>query len=206
MSELANIGRISKEEEPHIGGKLKMQPDVPSLIAQLKSGNKLAFSQLYRYHYPRIFSFLYSSLKDRFLAEDFTQDLFFRLWVNREHLDEDMPLDPYFFTMAKHTVLNFYKRKEVEKRYLETLTGEPESPIEENVYCKELQRLINEAIDSMPAQQQKVFQLSREEGLANTEIANQLHISKRTVEKHISNSLKLVRRVIEKNYLLCFFL
>jgi RNA polymerase sigma-70 factor (ECF subfamily) len=206
MSELANIERTSKEGEPHISGRLEMQPDTLLLIAQLKKGNKSAFSQLYRYHYPRIFSFLYSLLKDRFLAEDFTQDLFFRLWVNREHLNEEMPLDPYLFTIAKHTVLNFYKKREVEKRYFEKLADEPESPIEENVYCKELQRLINKAIDSMPAQQQKIFRLSREEGFTNAEIANQLHISKRTVEKHISNSLKLVRRIIEKNYLLCFFL
>jgi RNA polymerase sigma-70 factor (ECF subfamily) len=195
-----------EERELHTDETLDRQPDVFSLIAQLKKGNRLAFSQLYRYHYPRVFSFLCTLLKDRFLAEDFTQDLFFRLWINREHLDAGMPLDPYLFTIARHTVFNFYRRKEVEVRYLENLAGEAEELVEENVYCQELQRLLDEAVDSMPAQQQKIFRLSREEGLVNAEIASQLHISKRTVEKHISNSLKLLRRVIEKNYLLCLFL
>lgn len=183
-----------------------MQPDVFSLIAQLKRGNKLAFSQLYRYHYPRVFSFLRTLLKDRFLAEEITQDVFFRLWINREYLDDKLPLDPYLFSMAKHTVSNFWKKKEIEERYLENLSEKTEDTIEENLYCKELQRLIDEAIHAMPPQQQKIFRLSREEGLLNAEIAERLHISKRTVEKHISNSLEILRQVIKRNYLLCLFL
>lgn len=185
-----------------------IQKDVLLLVLQVKKGDKSAFAQLYRSHYPRIFSFLRTLLKDSFMAEEITQDVFFRLWVNREKLDDTMPLEPYLFSMAKNTVLNFYKRKETEKRYLENQreTEEAEEQIEQELYGKELQRLINDAIDAMPVQQQKIFRLSREEGLLNAEIAEKLQISKRTVEKHISNSLSQLREVISKNYLLCFFL
>lgn len=185
-----------------------IQKDALLLVLQVKKGDKSAFSQLYRSHYPRIFSFLRTLLKDSFMAEEITQDVFFRLWINREKLDHTLPLDPYLFSMAKNTVLNFQKRKETEERYLEYQHKEEqaEEQIEQALYGKELQNLINAAIKTMPAQQQKIFRLSREEGLLNAEIAEKLQISKRTVEKHISNSLSQLREVISKNYLLCFFL
>lgn len=184
-----------------------MYSDNIFLIKELKKGNKLAFSQLYRMHYEKIFSFLCSLLKDQYLAEEITQDVFFRLWVNREALDKDIPiLEPYLFTLARNTVNNFHKRKAIEDNYLKSLEEEYDNPIENNLYYKELLDLINSAIDSMPPQQQKIFRLSREQGLQNIEIAERLHISKRTVEKHISNSLEDLRSIITKNYILLILL
>lgn len=183
-----------------------MQNDIFLSISQVQKGDKAAFSELYRSHYPRIFSFLYTLVKNSFLAEEITQDVFFRLWVNREKLNVTMPLEPYLFNMAKNTFLNFHKRKEIEEHYLENQQEETEDTVEQSLCYKELLRLINAAIATMPAQQQKIFRLSREEGLLNIEIAEKLHISKRTVEKHISNSLSLLREVINKHYLLCFFI
>lgn len=184
-----------------------MQTEITSLMIQIKAGNKQAFSLLYRLHYPRLFSFLYTLLKDRFLAEEITQDVFFRLWLNREKLQIDTSPDPYLYSIARHTVIDFYRKKKVEAHYLDTCRKETATADVEEQFCsEELRRLIDQAIEAMPPQQRNVFRLSREEGLPNSEIAEKLHISKRTVEKHTSNSLQLLRRLIEKNYLLCFFL
>lgn len=184
-----------------------MQLDIFSLINELKRGNRLAFSQLYRMHYPKIYAFLRTLLRDEYLAEEISQDVFFRLWVNRESLDESVQsLEPYLFTLARNTVNNFHKKKSVEENYLNSLEEESDNPIENSIYYKELLTLINSAIDQMPAQQQKIFRLSREQGLQNAEIAEKLHLSKRTVEKHISNSLEDLRSVITKNYILLIFL
>lgn len=183
-----------------------MRKDTFLLISQIKNGDKAAFSQLYRSHYPRIYSFLLTLLKDASTAEEITQDIFFRLWINREKLDDTLPLEPYLFSMAKNTVRNLWQRKEIEERYLNGQEEGLEEQTEQNLYYKELLRLIDEVLDSMPPQQQKIFRLSREEGLLNAEIAEKLQISKRTVEKHISNSLSLLREEIKKNYLLCLFI
>lgn len=184
-----------------------MQNEIISLIKEVKAGNKQAFSLLYRLHYPRLFAFLYTLLKDRDLAEEITQDVFFRLWLNREKLQTDCSPDPYLYSIARHTVCKLYRRKEIEARYRDNCREETvEADTEERFCSEELRRLVDEAIEKMPPQQRYVFRLSREEGLANPEIAEKLHISKRTVEKHISNSLRVLRRLIEKNYLLCFFL
>lgn len=176
------------------------------LIRRIKEGDKTAFSQLYRSYYPRIYSFLYTLLKDSPLAEEITQDVFVRLWINREKLDETASPDPYFFSIAKNTVLNLYKKKQVEERYLESLQVHTEERTEQELYYKELLHLIDDTVDKMPTQQQRIFRLSRDEGLLNAEIAEKLQLSKRTVEKHISNALSQLRDVINNNYLFFFFL
>lgn len=184
-----------------------MPTELSYLIIQIKKGNKLAFSQLFRLYYPKLFSFISQLLKDRQLAEEITQDVFLRLWINREKINPDLSFDSYLFTIAKHIVLNFFRKKEIEQRYIDhTLhaSGADYVDEEEHFYYKDLLAIIEQAVGQMPPQQQKVFRLSREQGLLNAEIAEKLGISKRTVEKHIYSSLTFLRKIIEKNYLFFF--
>lgn len=181
--------------------------NLKTLMIQIKRGDKNSFADLYRVYFHRIHSFLQGLLQDRILAEEITQDVFFRLWVNREKLNPEMMLESYLFTIAKNTVINIYKQRSTEQKYLQAQVETMEtSTTEENLYYKELQKLIDTTVEAMPQQQRIIFRLSRNEGLQNTEIASQLHISKRTVEKHISNALTTLRKTIGKNYLLFFSL
>lgn len=184
-----------------------MLNELGHLIIQIRKGNKLAFSQLFRLYYPKIFSFINQLLKDRLLAEEITQDVFLRLWINREKINLDLSFDSYLFTIAKNIVLNFFKKKKIEQRYIDhTLQSFDTSYVdaEEDFYFKDLLSVIEQAVSEMPPQQQKVFRLSREEGLLHAEIAAKLGISKRTVERHIYSSLVFLRKIIEKNYLFLF--
>lgn len=184
-----------------------MPTETSHLVIQIKKGNKLAFSQLFRLYYPKIFSFINQLLKDRLLAEEITQDVFLRLWINREKLNPDLSFDSYLFTIAKNIVFNFFKKKEIEQRYIDHTLQSFDTEyveVEEDFYCKDLLAIIEQAVSEMPPQQQKVFRLSREEGLLHAEIAEKLGISKRTVEKHIYTSLTFLRKIIEKNYLFLF--
>ncbi|MEG2067635.1 MAG: RNA polymerase sigma-70 factor, partial [Tannerellaceae bacterium] len=174
-----------------------------ALLVRIKQGDKEAFAQLYRAYHPRICSFLYGLLQNSGLAEEITQDVFFRLWLNKEKIDPDMAFNSYLYSIAKNTVVNFYKKKAAEQKFLLAKREEEAvSETEEKLYYKELQGLINAVVESMPYQQRTVFRMSREEGLLNAEIASKLNISKRTVEKHISNSISTLRKVIEKNQFL----
>lgn len=184
-----------------------MPTEISHLISQIKKGNKLAFSQLFRLYYPKIFSFINQLLKDRLLAEEITQDVFLRLWINREKINPDLSFDSYLFTIAKNIVFNFFKKKEIEQRYIDHTLQSFDTDyieVEEDFYYKDLLAIIEQAVSEMPPQQQKVFRLSREEGLLYAEIAEKLGISKRTVEKHIYTSLTFLRKIIEKNYFFLF--
>lgn len=181
---------------------------IKDIIVRVKLGDKEAFSELYRIYFPRIYSFIFRILADAFLAEDLTQEVFFRLWINHKQVEPEMQFDSFFFTIAKNLTINTLNKNRLKTINCEEIADSKDdnkySNPETVLNYLELQQIVNEAINSMPTQQQLVFRLSREQGLLNDSIAQKLGISKRTVEKHISNSLKNLREIIKKNYILFF--
>lgn len=179
-----------------------------NIISRIKSGDKDAFSELYRTYYPKIYTFVHKTLKNKGLAEEITQEVFFRLWVNHQSLDETMSYDSYFFTIAKNISMDIYRKNAIEMNYQNERLSEDTEPYTNDTTSQidfsDLQKLIETAVYKMPQQQQLVFRLSRTDGLLNEEIAQKLGISKRTVEKHISNSLKIIKKIVRNNYMLFF--
>ena len=79
-----------------------------------------------------------------------------------------------------------------------------EDIIEDNIYADELKELINLAIANMPARRKEIFLMSRQKGMSNQEIAEKLHLNKRTVENHITTALAKLRKVIASFKILLF--
>ena len=192
-----------------------------NIISKVKSGDKDSFSDLYRMYYPKIYSFVNKIMKNKALTEEITQEVFFRLWVNHQSLDETISYDSYFFTIAKNISMDIYRKNTIETNYhnyqqSRNFRVSPQKAAKDDrhnvtaplfphfFHFSDLQKLIDEAVDKMPKQQQIVFRLSRTDGLLNEEIAQKLGISKRTVEKHISNSLKVIKVIVKNNYMLLF--
>ena len=68
--------------------------------------------------------------------------------------------------------------------------------IEEKIHAEDLELLIVMSIEKMPPQRKTIFKMSRFEHLSNDEIAQQLNISKRTVESHISQAMSDLRKLL----------
>ena len=108
--------------------------------------------------------------------------------------------------MVRNQINTIIKHKSVEFNYQEQLAQEDspsfEADIHDELYAKEIELLLKLALDSMPEQRKKVFIMSRKEGLSNQEIADNLQLSIRTVERHIYLALQELKKVI----LIAFFL
>ena len=75
---------------------------------------------------------------------------------------------------------------------------------DEILFAKEISLLVEMAVCKMPVQRRKIYQMSREKGISNNEIAEELGISKKTVENQLSLALQEIKRVISA--FLIFFL
>lgn len=170
-------------------------------IEAVSRGDEQAFESLFLHYFPRIKGFITGILQNEEEAEDISQDIFVAMWQNRERLTKIENLNAYLFRVAKNTVYRHIERNLLFKDYqqqsgLTILDTNRSDSIEEELYAKELEYLISVAVERMPPQRKNIYKMSRNDGLSNDEIAQQLSISKRTVENHLTQALADIRKVI----------
>lgn len=177
------------------------------LLQAMGNDDHEAFKVLFLRYYSKIKLFLTGFLKDENEAEDLTQDLFIKLWLNRNVLVQVNNLNAYLFRVAKNMVLNHLEQNRTKESYIAKSFSQPplyEDIIEDNIYAEELSHLIWHIIENMPRKRRQIFKMSRNEGLSNDEIANLLNLSKRTVENQITNALSEIKKIIYSSYNLLF--
>jgi RNA polymerase sigma-70 factor (ECF subfamily) len=163
----------------------------------LKNGEHKAFEAVFIAYYNKIKLFISAYLKSDSEAEDLAEDLFVSLWENRKNINTSKSFNSYLHTIARNTAINFLKHKYVHDDYLKSVENtEYSSTSEEELIAKELGLLIDGVVDGMPEQRKKIYILSRNEGLTNTEIAEKLNTTKRNVESQLSLALKEIRKAI----------
>lgn len=167
-------------------------------LFNLSQGDIKVFNDLFILYYPKLKSFLSGFLDRETEAEDLAQDVFVKLWQSRLSLTNVENLNAYLYRMAKNTLYTHLDHTfspnlitEIDSTHIPSI-----DELEELIFAKELEDLIDVAIDKMPPQRKKIFCLSRKQGLNNETISLQLNISKRTVETHISAALADLRKVI----------
>ena len=146
-------------------------------IEEIRAGKIKTFEILFNAYYPRVKSFAFGMIKDQYEAEEIAQNVFLKLWSNREKLSSDNTLSSYIFTIVQNEVYDFFQY-EIDSEY--------------NI--KEIKSIVNRTLQNMPPQRRTIYQMSREQFLSNDEIAKTLGLSKRTVEKHISLALATIKK------------
>ena len=178
---------------------INMDMQIDNIILQLQQDNKYAFKQLYEQYYSRVVAFIVGMVKKEDIANDLAQDVFVSLWLGRKRLDISQNLQNYIFVASRNAAINYLKKEFAhvheqienvqEKIYIE-------SNVEDSIFAREINLLIEMVVSDMPKQRQLIYRMSREEGLSNNEIANKLGISKRSVENQLSIALKEIRQSI----------
>lgn len=166
-------------------------------VEALSNGDHKAFETIFLSYYNKIKSFIYSYIKSESDAEELAEDLFVNLWINRQSIDTRKSFDAYLHTVARNAAINFLHHKYIHLAYTNNFQPqESSSTSEEDLIAKELGLLIDNLVDKMPQQRKQIYHLSRNKGLSNTEIAEQLNTTKRNVESQLSLALKEIRKGI----------
>jgi len=176
-----------------------------TLLKTLKSGDAAAFEQVYdRYKRP-LYATALRYLKHEQLAEDALQDVFVKLWQNRQGIDERQSLRSFLFVCMKNHVLNVMRTEQVRikaallaNQHEERLSYQTESEIA----LHDLQAYLDTGLNTLPARKKKIAQLSLIEGYSNQEIAATLQISEHTVRSQLSQAKKLIRHFLERTLVL----
>lgn len=167
------------------------------LLKQSAAGDAAAFAELFRMYRHKLYSFLLRASGSPEMAEDITQDIFLKLWKNRELLTGIEQFGGYIYRMAQHQVINSLKRMARETLILgelgkaQPLAG-PDA--EAQLSLQEVTQSLHHALDKLTPKQKLVYTLSRERGLKHEEIARYLNISPSTVNNHMIEALRLIRQ------------
>ncbi len=173
-------------------------------IEQLALGSHEAFRSIFMKYHPKMKYFIAHIVKSEAVAEDLSQEVFEKIWLIKEELPKLKSFNSYIYRMSKNIAINYIERKYIERTYVDNYEVERDFLIDDVLEAKDIEMLVLLEVENMPNQRKRIFELSRYENLKNEEIAQQLNISKKTVENHLNLALNQLRKAIKNVY--SFFL
>ena len=183
-----------------------MTPNDSQLLDAFSQGDEKAFERLFETYYEQTCRYVLKMIRDRDTTEEIVQSTFVNLWEKRELMRADITFKSYLFRSAYNNALNYIKHKKVVANHVAYKQDRLEELKREAISLQpdfEIKNRIAEAMEQLPPQCKRVFKMSRDEGLKYHEIADQLGISKKTVEVHMGKALKILREHLS-DYLIVF--
>jgi len=177
--------------ESHTTAQLR---ELQRLVA---SGDEAAFTQLYLHYGKKLIQFAVSLIRSREIAEELVEDVFVKLWTNRERIREIDNLTVYLYVSVKNKALNALSSKAHELisapfDYLDTVIDEFAPDPYNLMITVEMMTRMREAIESLPPRCKLIFKLVREDGLKYKEVAEILNISVNTIDVQMAIAVKKI--------------
>jgi RNA polymerase sigma-70 factor (ECF subfamily) len=161
--------------------------------------NDIEFEKLFREQFSTLCNLAASIVKDSDEAKDIVQQVFIKLWQKRGELNIRGPLAPYLCRAVINTAYNS-SNKSNKTVYLDNhpeLSNVPEADLDLAQRKENIETEVKKAIEALPPVCRNVFSMSRYTTLTNKEIASELNISVKAVEKHISKAYKTLRETLK---------
>ena len=175
--------------------------------------DNISFSELYTQYYKRSFLFAKSYVRDEMAAEDIASESLIQLWETLKRETVNIPL-ALLTTILKNKALNYLKHQSVEWEAMENISDKLERDISyriatlqacnpEEMFSSEITRILKDTLASLPEQTRRIFIMSRYEQMSVKEIAEKQQLTPKSVEYHITKSLKVLRVALKDIYQYC---
>jgi RNA polymerase sigma-70 factor (ECF subfamily) len=179
------------------------------ILRQIAKGDLDAYRYLFDKYFADLCNFLLVYLHDKSFAEEIALEIFTVVWEKREQLQVRSNIKAYLFTAGKNKAISIFRRSR--QHLLSSLDVEDHSSsadLASDCYLEnqELRQILDRAIESLPEQSRKIYQMAWEENLSHKEIAGKLGLSPKTVENHVGIALRKLREQLRPYYKQIFLL
>ncbi len=161
----------------------------------MKAGDRESFNQVFRRYYSPMVRFCIRYVADSDLASEIVQDLFVKLWSNREKISFNTSFESYMLTSVRNSALTYInKERSHAEANLRVFSEESDNTDpSETLQSNNLEESYRKILKDMPEKRREVFLASRYDGLKYSEIAEKLGISQKTVEAQMSAAIKQLK-------------
>lgn len=178
------------------------------LFHLIQSDDKLAFTELYNRYWEKLLYIAGIKLRDLAIAEELVQDVFFDIWNRRAVIQLTGEIRAYLAVSMKYKVINAQakiKRAQAWQEYAGKQLPAADCATEHWLNFEELKDRLAALVAALPERCQITYRLSREAGLSHKEIAGELQITEKAVERNLTRALKTLRTGLQ-NFLALIFL
>lgn len=176
--------------------KRMIDNQVNLLVQRIINKDRSAFEIVFNQYFKPLCNYAFRFLDEFEEAEEIVQDVFVKFWEKCDTIAEDSSLKSYLYRSVHNTCLNYLKHLKVRDSYrqhvMEQMDRYSEMKFDGDVEVN-VQAEIYKAIDELPPQCQKIFKLSRFEGLKYQEIADHMGLSIKTIEVQMGKALRVLR-------------
>ncbi|MEL7588081.1 MAG: RNA polymerase sigma-70 factor [Prolixibacteraceae bacterium] len=175
---------------------MKDELNLEKVLSELADSHHPALEELFNYYYPRLYNFSRAFLKLEDGIDDILQEVFVKIWKNRQNITTTDTFNSYIFTITRNLLLNELRSRlndqKIRDKILQSSVAKEYLSFEITEF-EELARKVEMLIEELPARQREIFKLSRTEGLSHKEIAEKLNITAKTVEYHIRQAITYIK-------------
>lgn len=171
------------------------------MLSQLQQGSEPAFEKVYKLYSARLYGNLLKLTKSESESQEILQDVFLKIWNERERIDTEKSFRSFLFKIAENKVYDFFRKAARDKKKEEELIANATTeyaPFDELFFADENAAILKKAIDTLPPQRQQVFRLCKLEGKSYKEVSELLGISVSTISDHIVKATKTIREYFDR--------
>lgn len=177
-------------------------PNEKELLSRIAGGDENAFRAIYDNYRKKIYAYTIRLTESEAIADDIIQDVFMKVWLNRQSLESIDNFNAWLHTVARNHIADAMKiiaKARVSHQQWAQKTATGINTVEETLADKENQQLLQQALNRLSPQQQLIYHLTRHEGTKHAEIAGKLQISRNTVKTHMVHAIRSIKNYLHLN-------
>lgn len=155
--------------------------------------DEAALKEMFFDFYPALCVFAQRYIGCSETCRDIVQETFYKIWKKRKQIDINTSFRNFLITSVRNECTDYLRKKKLSETYIKKATQTQSVSPEEIYTLGELHQMITDALQKLPENARKAFDMSRFQNMTYTQISDEMNLSVKTIESYISRALKILR-------------